>query len=423
MREFTPFRNLPVFRLFWKSRLSENSTTRRVNSTAGSNSIGDLEISIHNNLIGLEKSWRELEKNSNISIYQRFDWVNTCINTFEREQNSRVLIVTVRKAGEMVFILPLAVQNGLVRKLRWVGGGHANYNLPLIENNFANSLKQQDVQAIFSQFSRMLPGIGYLRLCSQPVRWRGMKNPLLALAHQQSTNNAFRMDLSKGFDDLLNRLNAKRKRKKYRSQLRAVRPMGGARLVEADTREKLLEMLKCFHRQKSDRLRTQGLRDVFGGKGAHSFLERMALDSLSMDEPILKLFALEVAGEYRAVFGGGVQGTHFSAYFTSFANTNLARISPGEMLLYMLIEKLVEDGFQSMDLGGGEERYKLSWCPQTIEMFDVILPLSVFSCGHVWAHRTSLVLKRFVRKNPLIWSTFKRTRAIKIQGYSDRQND
>ncbi|MCF6322485.1 MAG: GNAT family N-acetyltransferase, partial [Rhizobiaceae bacterium] len=214
-----------------------------------------------------------------------------------------------------------------------------------------------------------------------------------------------------------------RKQKQLRSQLRFVEPLGGAELFEARSRQDVVQLLECFHQQKSNRLRAQGLRDVFGSKFTHMFFEQMALDSLDMDEPLLKLFALKIDGKYRAIYGGGIHGKHFSAYFTSFADDELAHISPGEMLLFMLIKKLADEGFHSIDLGGGEERYKRSWCPNTIEMFDVIMPLSIYSHAYVQTHKVSLVIKRRLRENPGIWSFFKRMRtgATRLQDFMGRK--
>ena len=130
-----------------------------------------------------------------------------------------------------------------------------------------------------------------------------------------------------------------------------------------------------------------------------------------MEEPILKLFALKIDGKYRAICGGGVMNKHFSAYFISFADDELAHISPGEMLIYMLVEKLANSGFKSMDMGGGKERFKQSWCPDTIEMFDSVLPLSKLSICYVWPYRRLLDLRRRLRQHAFAWQQYKRLRA------------
>jgi CelD/BcsL family acetyltransferase involved in cellulose biosynthesis len=379
-------------------------------TTVGSVPSKTYELSFHNTLNNLEAAWRELEQRSNISIYQRFDWVSNCLQTIGDEPNSQPLIVTAYQDCKLVLVLPLSVSNGLIKTVGWIGGSHSNYKLPLIDRDVASRISKTDIDQIFDEIRQMLGGFGCISLCCMPDMWAGQANPLLALTHQKSTNQAFAVDLSGGFQNVLKQGNGKRKRKKFRWQTRAVENLGGAQLVEADTRSEALEILSCFHRQKSRRLREQGVKDVFGGQKAQQFLEKIALDSHFMEEPILKLFALKIDGEYRAICGGGVINKHFSAYFISFADDDLAHISPGEMLIYMLVEKLANSGFQSMDMGGGEERFKQSWCPETINMFDAILPLSKMSNGYVWLYRGMLDIRRRLRQNSFAWKQYKRVR-------------
>lgn len=388
----------------------EGITLRGDLSEPGPPSFNLLEVSVHNKLNSLESAWRELEKSSNITIYQRFEWISTCLETIANEPNSQPLIVTAHENNKLVFILPLLVQNRWIKEISWIGGSHSNYNMAIIDSEFAERVCDADIRHILGQIVLMFHGFGYMKLCSQPKHWAGHANPLLALDYQPSTNDAFGIDLSDGFENVLNRGNGKRKRKKFRWQTRVVESLGGAQLVQAGNRAEVLEILSCFHFQKSIRLRNQGLKDVFGGLNEQVFLKKIALDSLDMDDPILTLFALKIGGKYRAICGGGVLRHHFSAYFISFENDELAHISPGEMLMYMLVEKLTTSSFKSMDLGGGEERFKQSWCSQTIEMIDVIVPLSKMSNVYVWIFRLILTMRRLIRQNQFAWNVYKRLR-------------
>ena len=367
-------------------------------------------LSIENDLSALENEWRDLEARANISIYQRYDWVAPFVETIERPSGARVVIVTGRKDGKLVFILPLAVEGGLIPQYRWIGGSHSNFNMALIDRDVVAALDKEKIKDIFHHIAKLLPGNGYLKLCCQPDTWNRQENPLLALPRQASINGAFGADLSGGFDNLLASGNGKRKRKKFRAQMRAVEKLGGAKLVEAKSVTDVAEILQCFYQQKSERLHQQGLSDVFGGNDTKVFLQQMATGALNSDEPVLKLYALEVGGMYQAICGGGVINRHFSTCFTSFANDELAPISPGELLWYMLVEHLAASGFHSFDLGCGEERFKRSWCPDKIAMFDVVIPLSRYSLGHVLAHRVALIVKRRVRSNALMWGIVRRGR-------------
>ncbi len=371
-----------------------------------------LQLSIHRTIEPLEKEWRQLEKHSNITIYQRYDWIEACIRTIDNQDDLEPLFVTGRIDGALVLLLPLTIKQGLIQKISWIGKSHSNYNLPLLAHDFASGLEASDIISLFSKIGKLLPSQSYLKLCCQPVLWQGQHTPLIGLPHQRSTNIAFGMDLTAGIEGVLAAGNAKRKRKKFRSQTRIADGYGGARLVEAKSVAQVNDLLSMFYAQKSERLHEQGVRGVFGGEETRQFLQQMAVSSLISAEPILQLFALEIGGKVRAICGGGVSGTHFSAYFTSFANDELAHISPGEMLLYMMVEHLSNSGFQYLDLGIGEERYKRSWCPDTFEMVDVIIPLSPAAYGHVFAERLALIIKRKVRENDMLWDNFKRSRVL-----------
>ncbi|MCP4184898.1 MAG: GNAT family N-acetyltransferase [Hyphomicrobiales bacterium] len=381
-------------------------------TTAGPGPSGSYELSFHNTINNLEAAWRELEQRSNVSIYQRFDWINSCLQTIGNGPNNQPLIVTAYQGGRLVLILPLSVSRGLIKTISWIGGSHSNFKLPLMDRDFASHISNTEIVQIFDEISQLFGGFGCISLCCMPGIWAGQANPMLALPHQKSTNQAFGSDLSGGFQNVLKRGNGKRKRKKFRWQSRVVESLGGTQFVEAGTRSEALEILSCFHLQKSKRLREQGIKDIFGGQKAQQFLKKIALNSHFMEEPLLKLFALKIDGEYRAICGGGVINQHFSTYFISFADDDLAHISPGEMLIYMLVEKLAESGFQSMDMGCGEERFKQSWCPETVEMFDAILPLSKTSIGYVWLYRGLLDIRRYLRQNSITWKHFKRVRVV-----------
>ena len=92
-----------------------------------------------------------------------------------------------------------------------------------------------------------------------------------------------------------------------------------------------------------------------------------------------------------------------SGYFSSISTDELSAMSPGEMLLYLIVEHAAGEGLRAIDLGAGDERYKRSWCDEQLAMFDVILPTSStglpFALLQRWLHAT----KRTVREKPQLW--------------------
>jgi CelD/BcsL family acetyltransferase involved in cellulose biosynthesis len=81
----------------------------------------------------------------------------------------------------------------------------------------------------------------------------------------------------------------------------------------------------------------------------------------------------------------------------------IARCSPGDLLLQSIIESACREGLTGFDLGIGEARYKDSWCNESVAMFDSIMPVSVK--GRVYARYESLRLnaKRWIKQSDWAW--------------------
>ena len=253
MTEFTAFNATPNLRDKYTVDSPTVEATSAVSTVENPATLNQLKLSIHSQLIELEEEWRALEKRANISIYQRFDWIEPLISSSLKSGSENLVIIAGRLEGKLVFVLPMLVNNGIIRRYRWVGGVHSNYNMALIEREFCNALTPDDVRKLFLKIKDILPGIGYLKLCCQPQQWAGEPNPLLALPHQRSINGAFGNNLEGGFAAVLNAGNGKRKRKKFRAQTRALEKFGGARLVEAGSEKEAQAILHSFYQQKNQR--------------------------------------------------------------------------------------------------------------------------------------------------------------------------
>lgn len=376
-------------------------------------SFEDLDIVVTDRASGLKDSWEALESISPVSIYQTYQWVDACLNTLEASGERQPMIITGSFNGELYFVLPLVVEGNIIRRLRWIGGKHTNLSMGMFHPDLIKNSHASDFEALFKRIGSLIPGIGFAKLCCQPMEWGGQSNPLLQLPYQESVHKAYFIDLKGGFDGVLNAGNGKRKRKKFRSQARQAEKAGGYRLVVATNVRESLKILEVFRNQKSKRFKKQGIQDVFSSDGTRQFLNRLAEAEKSEQTSCLELFALEIGGEIRAVFGGGRFGTHLSGYFSSISDDELNHISPGEMLLYLLVEYCAENDYKTIDLGCGDERYKRSWCQEQIILSDVILPLSKQAVPLVFAYKIWCALKRSIRSNDGIWNLVRKFRVKK----------
>jgi len=377
--------------------------------TAFANSI---DLSVHDRIESLKTEWKAAESTASVSVYQRYEWVHAYLRSQEGKKTVQPFIVVGRYQGEIVFILPCQINGTIIRRLKFIGGSHVNFNMGIIPERYVGMMTQACFRIVFERVRHLVPGIGYLAFCCQPETWKGIANPVIGNAHQRSANPAFVLDLEGGFDETLARGNGKRKRKKFRQQLRQVEALGGYELVKPDNADQVVQTTDVFLRQKSKRLSEMGVRDVFADVCIREFLLDMALKSLEMKEPLLQLYALKIGDDIAAVFGAGIHSRHLSGYFSSMDIEKYSEISPGEMLLYLLVEDACKEGFKELDLGAGDERYKRSWSSQAVGMYDVYLAFNWLSVPIVTVRRKIADLRRAVRENERSWKFYKTMRQV-----------
>ena len=373
-----------------------------------------IDLSIHGSVQGLREEWEDLEKAAPVSVYQRFEWIETYLKEYGSNRGEQPFIAVGRHEGRIVFILPMSMHESWVRRLKFVGGSHVNFNIGIVAPEFADRLGPQCFDRIYTRLRGILPGVGYMALCCQPETWLGKPNPVRGTVAQRTGNPAYVLDLEGGFDETLARGNAKRKRKKFRQQVRMADELGGYEFLMPGCLAEIENIIDVFFEQKSKRLRELGIRDVFANLETKAFLKTLARKSLHADEPLLQIFALRIRGEIVAIFGGGSHNNRFSGYFSSIAS-GWEKLSPGEMLLYLVVEQLCREGYIQMDLGAGDERYKRSWSSDRIETYETLMPFNRMALPVIILRRIYGNLRRIVREDERYWSLYKDFRRLKAR--------
>jgi CelD/BcsL family acetyltransferase involved in cellulose biosynthesis len=90
--------------------------------------------------------------------------------------------------------------------------------------------------------------------------------------------------------------------------------------------------------------------------------------------------------------------------FISFDGAaEVARCSPGDLLIARVIAAQCDRGRAVFDLGVGEARYKSSFCGETEELFTLVLPVTAQGRIYAGALRLLVSMKRFVKQTPWAW--------------------
>lgn len=373
----------------------------------------DLEIRLFDRMEPLETEWRGLDADPANSLHQAYDWCSAWAKT----HRNPLAIAVGRRNGETAFILPLEiVRHSMVKSAQFIGARFNNINSGLFSAGFRAAAGTAEATQISQTLATLLSGKADLvSMTNIPLEWRGERHPLAGLPAIENQNHAFQLPLMADFEQTIGQLNAKRRRKKFRSQCRRLESTGGFEHVIASSPKEKNRLLNIFFEQKAIRFKALGIPNVFQAPETQAFFRLLLeADSGSHDTP-LELHAIRLKGELEgkiaAIAGLSRKGDHVICQFGSIDEDVAADASPGELLFWLMIERSCEEGAALFDFGLGDQDYKRRWCTVETVQHDILLPVS--ATGHLAAiaQRGVTRAKAVIKGNPQLYSVIQRLRA------------
>ena len=340
---------------------------------------------------------------------QSFNWVEG----FATHGPHEIVVVEVVLDDRPVVAFPLEVvrATGLVTA-RFVGGPHACANFPAVDPKLAPALRGQDLRrALVDAFGNHSCAVDLIRLDRQLTELDGIDNPLVSTRSPVSPNIALEMRTDMPFETVLERVNRKRKLRKYRYQARKFEDAGGYEIHVPQTQEDVIETLDFFYAQKALRFAAAGVDDTFAKDGASDALKSCFIAGLQSERHAGRLHALKVAGKIRAVSGTITDRGHQTLHFSAYAVDDIAPIGPGDFLNHSLVQSACESSVTVFDFGVGDETYKRSWCDIEVHHRDTMISLTLKGR----AAETIVSIRRravsSIKRNERLWSLAKDLRA------------
>ena len=361
-------------------------------------------LSVVEDIAALEAEWRALESHALVTPYQAYGWVRPFAETVGAADRMAFRYAVLRDAGGAALaILPLIItrRNG-IRFAEFIGGKHANYHMGIYDPAFAAGLDASGARLLLEEIGAAIGGLDAFIFVNQPTLWRGAANPLAPLAAGPSPSGAYKLALVPGdCEASLRRSMSSHAHKKLKNKRNRFIAHGPSEMVRARTPGEIARVIDAFLRQKAARFAMMGVPDPFTPLAVRRFIERGAQPD-GERPPVLELYSLDVAGQSVATYIGAVQGTRFSGMATSFdMESEVAKTSPGEILLVDLIKLKCREGITVFDLGVGEARYKTTICDERDDLVDSFLPLT--AKGRVFAlfSRAKREAKRRIKASPV----------------------
>ncbi|HLH50316.1 MAG TPA: GNAT family N-acetyltransferase [Roseiarcus sp.] len=349
-------------------------------------------------------AWDEIYADGLATAYQSRNFVELWLRTVGRAEGVEPMIVLVRdERGRASALLPLVVRARLgLRAAEFIGGKHANFHMGVFRAGLAAG--RDEVLGLLRRIgeSARLDAFFFV---NQPERWQGSVNPLHALGGQKSPSFGHSTQLQNNFAQWLETHYSKAARRKLRKKTRRLAERGVVSSFVARDEPTAREALATFFAHKRARAKATGLINDFDDPAAARFLEIAACESIADREAVIELRAMRCGERIVAVFGGLAHAGRFYGVVTSHdPDAEIARSSPGELLILDIVRDLHERGFKTFDLGVGEARYKDAVCETSEALFDFALGLTlkgrIASPCFLLARR----VKRWIKQRPWAWS-------------------
>lgn len=370
-------------------------------------------LDVHDNPAEARSAWDALEAVAPGSAYQSARWLIPWIETVGRPNGITPMIVVARASDDTpIALFPFGIsRQGGLRIAHFLGGRDSNTNLGLIRPG--THWDRNDLLALLRAAAAQAPRKpDAFVLLNQPMQWEGVANPLARLAHQLSPSGSYAATLQPDGARFVETCLSGDARKKLRKKKKKLAEQGPVAHLVARTPDDVTRILDAFFAQKLERFRQLHISSDFETPETHAFLRRACMDGLAEGRPAIELHALTAGERVVAVYAGTPHRGRFHAMVNSFdPDPEIARTSPGDLLLMAMMETMCARGYAAFDLGIGEARYKAAWCDQAEPLIDTLVGVTL--AGHAYAVYKSLRLKvkRTIKTNKRLWQIAQTVRA------------
>jgi CelD/BcsL family acetyltransferase involved in cellulose biosynthesis len=372
-------------------------------------------LSIHRDFAGIEAEWRRFEQDADATVFQSFGWLATWYRHVGTRNGVMPAIVTARGAdGRLLFLLPLAVEPGLVRRLTFLGSDLSDYNAPLLARDFAQRVSPDRFVTLWGEIRALLQQQDDLRhdvveLTKMPETLGAQANPLIGLEVGPNPSGAHLTHLGATWDEYYEGRRSSATRRRDRTKRKKLSEHGAVRMVEPADADDIAHTLETLIAQKSRLFAHMGVANMFARPGCKDFYIGLATNPATRH--LVHVSRLEVGAAVAAVNLGLTFRDTYYYILASYDDGELSRFGPGATHLRDLMQRAIERGFRHFDFTIGDERYKHEWADTSMTLYDHTAAASLRGRPFVIAGIAFRRLKRTIKQTPVLWRAFGLVRA------------
>jgi CelD/BcsL family acetyltransferase involved in cellulose biosynthesis len=359
-------------------------------------------VDVFASLAEARRDWDELEAVAGASPYQAFAFADAWFATIGAARRVSPFIVVAReKSGAPLALLPFARRSrGMLGVIEFIGGKHANFNLALFRSGPAWSTAA--LLGLLSAAALQAEArVDLYALVNQPRDWQGRVNPLAALGGWASPSFGYKSELPLAFEAWRDAQYSRAARRKLRKKAERLASRGAVSHAIARDEAEAARTLDALIGLRCNRARREGDLDAYENPDAQAFLRHLAADGPAGERSIMELHALMLDERVVAAFAALPDRDRLSGLVIAYdADPEIARCSPGELILHEVVRSAIARGFKTFDLGVGEARYKNECCEATETLFDTFVTLSPRGRLAALACRLERRVRRIVKRSP-----------------------
>ncbi|WP_140426970.1 GNAT family N-acetyltransferase [Ensifer aridi] len=366
----------------------------------------NFRITIHERLEDLSPEWpvggRPPAPRARFHAFQTATFLSAWLNSFGRSGRQSLQFIEVRDEASLPLIfIPLRIlHRGGTRLLQFVDQDAADYNAPILfESHMIWS--REVAEDLWRQIVEMLPPFDVVELIKMPAEVEGLINPLAYLGDRQSELSCHATDLRRSWNEIDREVPRRTTLLRKIRGLERVAPVG---FHLAQTPDEVRKITDVMLRQKQRRFEETMVPGFDVDRDKHDFFREGT--PLFHREEMLTLFYLTAGETIVATIWGLVADKRYYAIMLSFEGDEWTKHSPGSILFYKALKWLHDKGYEWMDLGIGNEPWKLESCRTMItlsERSEAVTGRGRFYLARLRANAQLRATKAYQKLRPLKW--------------------
>lgn len=357
-----------------------------------------MKIKIYNQFnLELKNFWIELEKKSDISVFQTFYWNKSWYETIGNNKKTQLNIVLIFRNDIPVIILPFILTKSFgVNIISFIGDQQSDYLFPLISSSLDIDFKQT-----WSLVTQSLPKHDLIYFEKYTLFRNHANINFASVLKLKEFNISHSSTLPKTFEIFNIKLRSKLKSDINR-QKRRLSKLGELKFEIITNNNDFKKLVPEMISQKRKRYKKTNVPDPFINEDVQDFYINF-IDSKT-EELIPHYSILKLDDKIIATHWGVIHKNRFY-YLMPTYSVDFMVYSPGKILLYFLIEESIAQQLEIFDFTIGGENYKNEWCDDSLEIFYY---LSSVSFKGIFYKYFLLIINQ-ARQNKFIWNFIRKT--------------